>query len=71
MNKKQAHWSQTIARISTLAFRSGFVVKSVNISVAHGTDEYSDYNGKITENNWALRFTYGDWNYTEYEWLGT
>ena len=47
------------------------MVSSYNIAVAHGTDEYSDRNGKITENNGAVRFTYEDGNYTEYEWLGT
>ena len=26
---------------------------------------------KITENNWAVRFTYDNWNYKEYEWLET
>ena len=39
--------------------------------MACGTDEYSDCNGKITENNVAVRFTYEDENYTEYERLGT
>ena len=50
---------------------SGFVVISVNIAVAYKNDEYSDYNGKITENNVAVRFTNEDGNYTEYEWLVT
>lgn len=49
----------------------GSIVTSVNIAVAYGTDEYSDYNGKITENNGAVRFTYDSGNYTEYVWLGT
>ena len=49
----------------------GSIVTSVNIAEAYGTDEYSYYNAKITENNGAVRFTYNDGNYTEYEWLGT
>ena len=47
------------------------IVRWVNIAVAYGTDEHSDYNGKITENNGAVRFTYNDGNYAEYDWLGT